>query len=238
MGIFLGDRPVSVYFNGASASLPVQGVFLGGVQVFPTGTAATVPVFTTEGYTRLWAVTTKSSGNVSGSVTTDTGYFAVRWWDETTTVYGNGPVNTSSNGTLTGVGGGTFSRAAEGGARAFWIYPSDDLGNPSGEIVRVDISSNELTQLRGEDLPIVAANAANAYYTYSGAFFISYYYSNSDGKFSSNLLSAEAIDQFLTDLLPFGQNLGGMCELFFDNNPGSNESDPTIGTGKNYIVYT
>jgi hypothetical protein len=43
MGIFLGDKPVSVYFNGASASLPVQGVFLGGVQVFPTGTAATVP---------------------------------------------------------------------------------------------------------------------------------------------------------------------------------------------------
>jgi hypothetical protein len=43
MGIFLGDRPVSVYFNGASASLPVQGVFLGGIQVFPTGTAAAVP---------------------------------------------------------------------------------------------------------------------------------------------------------------------------------------------------
>jgi hypothetical protein len=43
MGIFLGDRPVSVFFNGASASLPVQGVFLGGIQVFPTGTAATVP---------------------------------------------------------------------------------------------------------------------------------------------------------------------------------------------------
>jgi hypothetical protein len=43
MGIFLGDKPVSVFFNGASASLPVQGVFLGGIQVFPTGTAATVP---------------------------------------------------------------------------------------------------------------------------------------------------------------------------------------------------
>jgi len=43
MGIFLGDKPVSVFFNGASASLPVQGVFLGGVQVFPTGTAAEVP---------------------------------------------------------------------------------------------------------------------------------------------------------------------------------------------------
>jgi hypothetical protein len=45
MGIFLGDRPVSVYFNGASASLPVQGVFLGPVQVFPTGTAAAILYF-------------------------------------------------------------------------------------------------------------------------------------------------------------------------------------------------
>jgi hypothetical protein len=43
MGIFLGDKPVSVYFNGANASLPVQGVFLGGVQVFPAGSAVTVP---------------------------------------------------------------------------------------------------------------------------------------------------------------------------------------------------
>jgi len=43
MGIFLGDKPVSVYFNGASASLPVQGVFLGGIQVFPTGAGGTVP---------------------------------------------------------------------------------------------------------------------------------------------------------------------------------------------------
>jgi hypothetical protein len=43
MGLFLGDRPVSVFFNGASASLPVQGVFLGPVQVFPTGAGGTVP---------------------------------------------------------------------------------------------------------------------------------------------------------------------------------------------------
>jgi hypothetical protein len=43
MGIFLGDKPVTVFFNGAAAGLPVQGVFLGGIQVFPTGAAATVP---------------------------------------------------------------------------------------------------------------------------------------------------------------------------------------------------
>jgi hypothetical protein len=43
MGLFLGDTPVEIYFNGTSASLPVQGVFLGPVQVFPTGAAVTVP---------------------------------------------------------------------------------------------------------------------------------------------------------------------------------------------------
>jgi hypothetical protein len=43
MGLFLGDAPVEIYFNGAAAGLPVQGVFFGPVQVFPTGSAVTVP---------------------------------------------------------------------------------------------------------------------------------------------------------------------------------------------------
>jgi hypothetical protein len=54
MGIFLGDKPVSVYFNGASASLPVQGVFLGGIQVFPTGTAAATLYFNDAEEDGLW----------------------------------------------------------------------------------------------------------------------------------------------------------------------------------------
>jgi hypothetical protein len=45
MGIFLGDKPVTVFFNGAAAGLPVQGVFLGPVQVFPTGAAAATLYF-------------------------------------------------------------------------------------------------------------------------------------------------------------------------------------------------
>jgi len=57
MGVFLGDKPVSVYFNGASASLPVQGVFLGPIQVFPAGTAATVPGAPT------WGGTPPASGS-------------------------------------------------------------------------------------------------------------------------------------------------------------------------------
>jgi hypothetical protein len=45
MGLFLGDTPVEIYFNGAAAGLPVQGVFLGGIQVFPAGTAAAILYF-------------------------------------------------------------------------------------------------------------------------------------------------------------------------------------------------
>jgi hypothetical protein len=45
MSIFLGDTPVEIYFNGTSAGLPVQGVFLGPIQVFPTGTAAATLYF-------------------------------------------------------------------------------------------------------------------------------------------------------------------------------------------------
>jgi hypothetical protein len=39
MGIFLGSTPASVYYNGTAAA--VAGVYLGALQVFPTG--ATVP---------------------------------------------------------------------------------------------------------------------------------------------------------------------------------------------------
>lgn len=35
MGIYLGDQPVTVYLNGTEAA--VAGVYLGGLQVFPTG---------------------------------------------------------------------------------------------------------------------------------------------------------------------------------------------------------
>jgi hypothetical protein len=62
MGIFLGDKPVSVYFNGASASLPVQGVFLGGIQVFPAAAAVTFPASDLLAFWKL-ADTSDSSGN-------------------------------------------------------------------------------------------------------------------------------------------------------------------------------
>jgi hypothetical protein len=62
MGIFLGDKPVSVYFNGTNAALPVQGVFLGPIQVFPAAAAVTFPASDLLAFWKL-ADTSDSSGN-------------------------------------------------------------------------------------------------------------------------------------------------------------------------------
>lgn len=69
--------------------------------------AASVPVFSTLGYTRLWATTTKN-GAVSGTALSDTGTYSVKWWDGTTSSYSSGD---------------TFSKSGSG-TRAFDVYPS------------------------------------------------------------------------------------------------------------------
>jgi Leucine-rich repeat (LRR) protein len=129
MGIFLGDKPVSVYFNGTNASVPVQGVFLGPIQVFPTGTAA-------DPFATL--VSTKSTGNVAGNANSTTGYIKVEWWDSTSNVYG------------TGVAGNNiaWSKAAGGaGEKTLRIYPSDASGNLDGALTILNCSNNSLTSL-------------------------------------------------------------------------------------------
>jgi hypothetical protein len=69
--------------------------------------AASVPVFATQGYSRLWATTAKN-GAVSGTVASDTGSYAVKWWD--------GSTETLSSGS-------TFSKSGSG-IRAFEVYPA------------------------------------------------------------------------------------------------------------------
>jgi hypothetical protein len=86
--------PRDVYANRAAGTWPVEGT--------------ATPAFSTVGYTRLWGLTTKSSGLVTGTAATDTGRYNVKWWDNTITNH---------------LSGGTFSKAAAGGYRAFEIYP-------------------------------------------------------------------------------------------------------------------
>lgn len=68
------------------------------------------PKFQTLGYTRLWGLTNKN-GAVGGTVSSDAGRFAVRWWDQSVDVY---------------LSGQSFSKSGTG-IRAFDVYPVIDL---------------------------------------------------------------------------------------------------------------
>ena len=72
----------------------------------PRAVAASAPTYSTQGYTRLWAATSKN-GTVSGTVDSDTGLYVVKWWD--------GSTETLSSAA-------TFSKTGSGN-RAFEVYP-------------------------------------------------------------------------------------------------------------------
>lgn len=69
---------------------------------------ASFPKFSLLGYSRLWCVTNKNTGNIAGVAQSDTGYYVVKWWDNTTSLFENGD---------------TFSKAAAG-MKAFEVYPA------------------------------------------------------------------------------------------------------------------
>ncbi len=172
-----------------------------------------LPTFSEKGYTRLWGLSTKSTGSVSGSADTDTGYYAVKWWD--------GSVETKTSGA-------GFSKAAAGGKRAFEVYPCDAAGDPSGQFDSFTLSNNSLVSLRAEDVALEAGSGGytQTVYPYS-------YISNpvEAGSIANNALSSQALDQFYTDLL------AGGGDLFVQGNPGIDADDPTIATAKGYTVF-
>jgi hypothetical protein len=183
-----------------------------------------LPVFAAAGYTRLWAVTTQSGGNITGSAETDTGYYAVKWWDNSVDIYDSGD---------------PFSKSAAGNQRAFEVYPCDSAGVPGGQFDGFDLSDNSLTQVRSEGVTLASSGGAP-----TGGFFYSGYWWQGwlsgpyfspivaeNGIISDNLLSAEALDQFYTDLD------AGTGSLLVDGNPGIDADDPTIATAKGYTVF-
>jgi hypothetical protein len=98
-------------------------------------------------------VSTKSTGNVSGTARSTTGYIKVEWWDSTSNVYG------------TGVAGNTitWSKAAGGaGSKTLRIYPSDASGNLSGSLTNLICSSNSLTSLNVSGLTALTQLICNA----------------------------------------------------------------------------
>jgi hypothetical protein len=184
-----------------------------------SGNGSISPIFETAGYARLWAVTTQSSGDITGSAETDTGYYAVKWWDDAVDIYDSGD---------------PFSKAAIGNLQAFEVYPCDIAGVPEGQFDGFDLSDNSLTQVRSEGVTLVSSGGAltGGYYYYgywlSGPYFSPAIIEN--GIISDNLLSAEALDQFYTDLD------AGTGSLFVDGNFGIDADDPTIATAKGYTV--
>jgi hypothetical protein len=113
---------------------------------------SSVPKFSAQGYTRLWGLTAKSTGNVSGVAETDAGYFAVKWWDNSVGVYDSG---------------NTFSKAAAGGRRAFEVYPLAEQGTAlllnfngtNGSTTFTDSSGNGLTVTASGDAEISTAQS-------------------------------------------------------------------------------
>jgi hypothetical protein len=186
----------------------------------PKAAGAAAPTFAPAGHTRLWAVTTQSGGDITGSAETDTGYYAVKWWDNAVDIYDSGD---------------PFSKAAIGNQRAFEVYPCDSAGVPGGQFDGFDLSDNSLTQARSEGVSLVSVASVPGYWnyiSYGNSTYVSYAPATFEaGKISHNLLSALALDQFYTDLD------NGTGDLFVAQNPGIDADDPTIATGKGYTVF-
>lgn len=199
-------------------------------------------------------VSTKSTGNVSGSARSTTGYIKVEWWDATTDVYGTGVAGNNIS----------WSKAAGGaGEKTIKIYPSDASGNLDGALTSLICSANSLTSLDVSGLTamtnltcsansltsldvslsasknltflncannLIASLRAQNRYLEGG-----WYYSS--GSFyggivaTNNLLTAAALDQLYTDLT------ASSGPIVVNGNPGTTGDDPSIATNKGYTVY-
>jgi hypothetical protein len=121
MAIFLGDKPVSVYFNGTNASVPVQGVFLGGIQVFPTGTAAATLYFdgdvdsawTTVGNWWLDDAHTQAAGRLPTSADSVVASASITASGQTVVDFTLSGSDKTLSGTLTVTGNATFNENSE-----------------------------------------------------------------------------------------------------------------------------
>jgi hypothetical protein len=159
MGVFLGDKPVTIYFNGASASLPVQGVFLGPVQVFPAGTAAATLYFdgavdsawTTVGNWWLDAGHNEPAGRLPNSVDSVvvTDVFIQASGQTVVNFTFNAAASATLGGSLTVTGMATFNGESENGGtitgNATFNDSSPNSGTVSGNATFNDGSTNSGT---------------------------------------------------------------------------------------------
>jgi hypothetical protein len=176
-------------------------------------------------YNHIVMTSTKSSGDITGYVSTSSGYYTVNWWDGTKTTY---------------VSGANFAKAAIGGNQSITIYPSSSNGSLDGYFYNTDVSNNNLTSVRPFyskflTSPSVAPQGYTYYYTASSFWWRQTVVGSPEIKYSlnisSNNLSSSDLNQLYTDLL----NGNGSIEV--SDNTGGDADDPTIATNKGYTVF-
>ena len=171
-------------------------------------------------------VSNKSSGDITGYISTSTGYYTVNWWDGTKTTYSSGA---------------NFAKTAIGGNQSITIYPSSSNGSLDGYFYNIDVSNNNLISVKPFYSRFTEAPATPGYSQY-GYVGYPYYYSRwfwvpgiPGVKYhldvSSNLLDSSSLNQIYTDLL----NGNGTIDV--SDNTGGDSDNPSIATAKGYTVY-
>jgi hypothetical protein len=215
--------------NGYIDSLRVtkgSALYTGQSFVLPNSPPSKNATIAPKLYNHIVMTSTKSSGDITGSVSTSTGYYTVNWWDGTKTTYASGA---------------SFAKAAIGGNQSITIYPSSSNGSLDGYFYNVDVSNNNLTSVRPFYSRFIVGPATPGYSQY-GYVGYPYYYSRWNWipgipgaeyqlNISYNSLDSSALNQVYTDLL------NGNGSINVSDNTGGDSDNPSIATTKGYTVY-
>jgi len=229
----------NAFFNGYIDSLRVTkgaALYTGSAYSLPTIPSSKNATISSKLYNHIVMISTKSSGDITGYVSTSSGYYTVNYWDGTKITYSSG-----SN----------FAKAVIGGNQSLTIFPSLSNGTLSGSFLSVNLSNNSLTSVRALYSRFTATPGSNlpGYFTYYRYYpnppYWSYYWYRQgqyiNGAYvpgtpynldvSSNNLDSSALNQIYADLL----NGNGTIDV--SDNSGGSSDDPTIATSKGYTVY-
>ena len=226
----------NAFFNGYIDSLRVtKGVALytGSAYILPNVPSSKNAIVAPKLNNHIVMISTKSSGDITGYVSTSSGYYTVNWWDGTKNTY---------------VSGANFAKAAIGGNQSITIYPSLSNGSLDGYFYNVDVSNNNLTSVRALYSRFTTSPGSNlpGYFTYYRYYVTTYYYYYKQGFYnpgayvpgtsynlsvSSNSLDSAALDQIYSDLL------NGKGTIDVSDNSGGSSDNPSIATAKGYTVY-
>jgi hypothetical protein len=215
--------------NGYIDSLRIiKGVALytGQSFVLPSSPPSKNAIISPKLHNHIVMISNKSSGDITGSISTSTGYYTVNWWDGTKTTYASGA---------------SFAKAAIGGNQSITIYPSSSNGSLDGYFYNIDVSNNNLTSVRPFYSRFIVGPGTAGYSQY-GYVGYPYYYSRwtyipgipgveYQLNISYNSLDSSALNQVYTDLL------NGNGSINVSDNTGGDSDNPTIATAKGYTVY-